>query len=318
MKILVVGAGSIGLLLSSRLALSGQCTVEVVTGREEQAASLKRDGAMFIEGTEQVHVAVDAYTWDELAEHGTGRWDWVILAVKQRQLDRVMRDRLQHLACGGAKLLCFQNGIGHGEFLAESIEPESIYLAVTTEAARKRSDTEVEHTGRGTTTVGPFAEADGRHCLNIEKSLIILLNQAGFVTYSSNVIHSMVWNKVLINSAINPLTAILRIRNGELLESPHCLSLMRSLIDEGSEIVRAAGYSVADDLWERLLEVCRSTASNASSMLQDVTQGKATEVDWINGQIVRQAERLGLRAPAQQSVWSLVKCIGGEKETDYS
>jgi 2-dehydropantoate 2-reductase len=132
--------------------------------------------------------------------------------------------------------------------------------------------------------------------------LIQALGKAGFDARVSNNIKETVWKKLLINAVINPLTAILRIRNGELLESRERIDWMRELFQEGLAVARAEGVNLSPGLWEELLSVCRRTANNHSSMLQDIMNGRRTEMEWINGSLLKAGARHGLELPAHAAV----------------
>jgi len=114
---------------------------------------------------------------------------------------------------------------------------------------------------------------------------------------------------LLVNSVINPLTAVLGVPNGRLIESEHLLRLMRRLADEAVALARTVGVSVRDDFWDQLTAVCRNTATNDSSMLQDVRQGRETEIEWINGAMLRIAGTCGVSMPTHRTVYDMVKAL---------
>lgn len=256
----------------------------------------------------------DALDKTQAAEADAVEADWLFLMVKQKDISVSLMEGMKRITGTKTKLLCFQNGIGHAERLAEYFEPDQIYVSVTTEAARKTSPRIVEHTGKGITWIGkdriPINETESA------ETLINLLNNAGFKAALSNNTNSIVWNKLLVNAVINPLTAILRVKNGELLSSPHYLSIMKQLLDEGRSVAETQGIELDGQLWERLLEVCLLTAENSSSMLQDLVNGRETEVDWINGSIIRLAHDNGINVPTHETVYHLVK--GQEKSVSES
>jgi 2-dehydropantoate 2-reductase len=194
------------------------------------------------------------------------------------------------------------------ERIAAAVPESAIYAAVTTEGARREAPFAVDHTGSGTTEIGlaempklmPEAAADN------QKKLVGTLILAGFDAVMSKQIHNSVWNKLLINAAINPLTAILRKPNGDLLQSERARQLMQALAAEGLAVAIAAGITPAADLEHRIAEVCLSTARNRSSMLQDLEAGRITENEWISGAIVRLAERHGVPVPVTETIYRIV------------
>jgi len=120
----------------------------------------------------------------------------------------------------------------------------------------------------------------------------------------------------LINSVINPLTAIHRIPNGQLLRSPFLLTRMERLFSEGRALARSLGIEVEDDAWHKLIEVCAATAENHSSMLQDVLSGRRTEIDWINGSMLAMAAGAGIAMPCHREVYEQVKGLENDRTQD--
>ncbi|PYI54598.1 ketopantoate reductase family protein [Paenibacillus flagellatus] len=317
MNIVCVGAGSIGMLAAAKLAAAG-ADVALVARTERQAALLNGEGLALRQGDTETVCRVPAYSFERLAEDRLPERlegaDWIMLTVKQQHLSEPLLALLGAMAAGngGGRLLCFQNGIGHAERLSRFVHPSRLFLAVTTEGAKKLSGREVAHTGAGSTWIGPAFGNDepgtaSPEIDNAQKKAVKTLNEAGFRTFPSNQMMEIVWNKLLINAVVNPLTALLRVRNGELLATERRIGLMRRLLDEGTAVAKACGIPVRDDVWEQIVDVCAKTADNASSMLQDVSSGRPTEIDWINGAIVERARRFGIPVPVHETVCDLVK-----------
>ncbi|MEI7026736.1 2-dehydropantoate 2-reductase [Paenibacillus sp. y28] len=325
----IIGAGALGRLLAARL--QPFCAqLLLVTRTKEQADAISGGGGIqLVDGTE--HILADART---AALEGPGEAvrllqemepEWIVLAVKQQHINGALAESVQRAMGVSTRLLLLQNGIGHVErLLAAGIDPDRMYAAVTTEGAKAEDTRRVIHTGRGLTRIGPAVskESGGSELhsgplyretvIREAQGLIGLLSSAGFTIQWTNPIAPYVWSKLVMNALINPLTAILRIRNGELLESPHALDLMRRLFNEALRIAGAEGVPLSPGLWEEVLQVCVRTAANSSSMLQDVLAGRPTELDWITGALLRAAEKYGMDAPSHRAVYLLMKAIEGE------
>ncbi|WP_438446289.1 ketopantoate reductase family protein [Gorillibacterium sp. sgz5001074] len=308
MRIDCIGGGSIGLLLASKLAAAG-ATIRVVTRSEEQASRIAGSGLTIREGGRHNHTEADSVS---IASYSGGpgagipRPDWILLAVKQKDItDELIRSL--SMWCGpGTSICCFQNGIGHVDKLRAAAVAAPVYAAVTTEGARRTELHAVDHTGSGKTWIGePGGKVREPEQL---RSLLSILVRAGFEAELSNSIDREIWNKLIINTVINPVTALLGVPNGRLLDSTDALALMRSLFQEASGVAEVLGIGIADDLWERLLAVCRATERNRSSMLQDMEAGRRTELEWLNGSLLRVAGRLGLDLPVHGAVYRLVRC----------
>jgi len=305
MRIDVVGAGSLGLLLAGSLAGVPAARVRVVARTSEQAADLARDGVAVagLDGRERVAPVDGACFCD--ADGTAGEADWTLLATKQTHWDDALVRFAVRAAAAGSRLLLFQNGVGHREKLAAAgADPERLHLAVTTEGAAKTSARSVAHTGAGRTVVG------GGDLEPLEK-IAALLREAGFVTDVARDIERHVWRKLLVNSIINPLTAVLRVENGALPSSPHYLELMRSLHDEALAALPDLGLEDPEEAWRQVLTVCEKTAANRSSMLQDVLAGRRTEIDYITGAVLQRAKASGVRAPTHAALYRMVKGIEG-------
>jgi 2-dehydropantoate 2-reductase len=137
-----------------------------------------------------------------------------------------------------------------------------------------------------------------------------MLRQAGFVVNVSENVQSLVWGKMIVNSAINPLTAILRVKNGQLLILPPARVLMGDLARETAMVAKTLGVELPFPSPERAAEkVAERTAENQSSMLQDVLRGAPTEIDAINGAVIRLAVENNFQVPVNKTIWSLVKAI---------
>ena len=142
-----------------------------------------------------------------------------------------------------------------------------------------------------------------------------MLNESGIAAEEVTDIVSRRWNRVLIHAAINPVSALLRCRNSQLLDSMHSLSLMKRLIDEGRDIAEARGINFGDvDHYEMLFAACRDRADHLSPMLQDIINGRKTEIDALNGILCRYGRQAGVSADSHVTVYELIK--GLEKEAD--
>lgn len=312
MYIQIVGAGSLGLLFAGKLAAMGGVRCAIVARSREQRDAIERMG-ITVQGGAPAELA--AYTPEDAAAQAD-KPDWLLLAVKQGDIDAAFAASVGGMIGPFTRVLCLQNGFGHLERLSGSVPPARLYAATTTEGARRVSATEVRHTGSGATLFGraapdapAAAEAEQAEAEAAEKMLVAALLSAGFDAAVSNPIHVILWNKLLVSAVINPLTAILGVTNGQLPQLPQAEELMRTLHAEASAVMRACGYEPAPDAWERLLDVSRRTAGNRSSMLRDMEEGRATEIDWIVGSLLRDAEERGVAVPALRTIYRLVKAL---------
>ncbi|MGC5773776.1 ketopantoate reductase family protein [Paenibacillus pabuli] len=311
----VVGAGSLGLLYGGKLLAAGY-EVRFWTRTAEQAAKLNREGFKVIEGERIQPIPPSLIQADEIKALSRKRGhfeqspgEWMLLMVKQTAIHDVIRE-LGTLNTKPLNIACFQNGIGHLEDLLLGMSHCNIWSVITTEGA-KREQGRVIRAGKGETWVGKSANGCPASPTPTDQDELIhltgLLQQAGFDCTVSNEIDKLIYRKLLINAVINPLTALWRIPNGELITKNERIVLMRQLYGEAMMIYETSGIVLDVDVWEQILSVCHSTASNTSSMLSDVLNGRQTEVQSINGQIVSMARRCGLRAPMHELLLHLIE-----------
>ncbi|MBP1156292.1 2-dehydropantoate 2-reductase [Paenibacillus sp. PvR098] len=326
-RITVIGAGALGMLFTVKLA-EAVPDMELVVRRPSQKQLLMSAGVSLTEAgswldrkekaarTSTVYPKVVLMNEERLIQDDSlaereNTTHWIVLAVKQSAFTKDLAEAVRRRMGPHSWVVCLQNGIGHVEAISSIIPEERIVLAVTTEGALRRSETEAAHTGRGVTWIGGAGSTDDEVAAAAQKKWVELLEVAGFQAFLSKNITSRVWHKLLINAVINPLTAILQVTNGELPGLPQAQQLMRALFDEGTALAAALRIELDPDLWEQLLEVCRRTSANRSSMLQDVLAGRPTEIDAINGGLLKKAESVGLFMPAHQAVYQLMKALEG-------
>jgi 2-dehydropantoate 2-reductase len=314
-KIAVLGGGSLGLLLAGKLTGSGSDTV-LWTRTRGQASLLNRNGLKLEEISGEIAIIpVNAIALEDISSNESRI---VLLAVKQTALTPEFLKELAIAVPIGSTLVLYQNGIGHLELLQQALPGRTLIVAVTTEGALRVDATSVRHTGVGKTRIGDAhvefeaskAERRESDSETFSEELMLterLLKQAGFSVFLSKMLEDAILRKLLVNAVINPLTALLRIRNGELTETAPRMELMKLLFRETFEILSHFGLSGETELWDQVLHVCSATSRNKSSMLQDVSSRNETEIEFINGAICRMAIRQGREAPWNEAVTALVK-----------
>ncbi|WP_126425983.1 ketopantoate reductase family protein [Brevibacillus marinus] len=295
MQIVVIGGGSVGLLLAGRLALAGQLVL-LVTRQPAQAAALAGEPLMLQTLAGEVAAAkVAAVPFSQRLPAA----DFYFLAVKQPALPQL----LPALAAipRSARVIALQNGLGHEELLAGVLAREQCLFAVNTEGARRHSPTFVEHTGRGMLHIG-YLDGPGKPDAALSQ-LLERLRAAGIDCRFAEAMRPLLWRKLLANALINPLTALYEVPNGALVRHAFLLDLLRLLFREAAAVAQAAGMKITDVDWQDILTICRNTSRNLSSMLQDLLEGRQTEIAAINGYIIRTANRCGIAVPAHEALY---------------
>lgn len=295
-SILVVGTGALASLFAARLAGAGREVMMLGTWPEALDA-VRRDGVLLIEanGTERAY-PVRALS-DPAACTGV---EYALVLVKAWQTHRAARQLAVCLAPTGLALT-LQNGLGNAEILSSALGPERVALGVTTSGANTLAPGKVQAGGEGVTSVGSHPRLP---------PLVAALGAAGFEVETVPEADPLLWGKLVINAAINPLTALLRVPNGELLARAPARQLMAAAAREAAGVAAARGVSLPyPDPVAAVEDVARRTASNRSSMLQDVERGAPTEIEAISGAIARTGGELGVAIPVTETLWRLVHAL---------
>ncbi|OGX57298.1 MAG: hypothetical protein A2460_01650, partial [Omnitrophica WOR_2 bacterium RIFOXYC2_FULL_43_9] len=203
-------------------------------------------------------------------------------------------------------ILTLQNGLGNVEIISEVVGQERVLGGITNQGATALGPGWVKHAGKGETIIGRL---DGRIPVEL-RALRELCNKAGIETRISKDIKSFLWSKLIINVGINALSAITHLKNGRLIEFEPTRKILEDAVNEAIRVVKRKRIKlIYDDPLSKVVAVCVATSNNISSMLQDVLKQKRTEIDFINGVIIRQAQGLGLAVPVNTILTNLVKTI---------
>ncbi|MEH7247058.1 2-dehydropantoate 2-reductase [Neobacillus niacini] len=301
MKIGIIGAGSIGLLFASYL--SKAFSVTLYTKTSVQAEEINQKGILLLEGTNQSSIRVIAspiLNW-------TGNEELTIIAVKQYQLNSIIK-HLHKLDVNPQNLLFLQNGMSHLKLL-ENIRPTNIFVGSVEHGASKVNTHTVRHNGKGAINVGVFTG----DFLRI-KEFIDACETIDFPITLKNDYYNMLINKLIANAVINPLTAILQVRNGELISNTYYFAAVKTLFLEISFIL-----NLEDPLrnFKDLIRICKKTAVNRSSMLIDLEAGRRTEIDAILGFLLDEAVKQQKEVRVIESYYYLLKGKEHRKERVY-
>ena len=301
MKIAVVGAGAMGSLFGAMLTEAGN-EVWLYDVWPEHVQAINQDG-LRIEREGNTRAVEMRATADP---QQIGRAELVIIFVKSSQTN-LAAETAQTIIASNGSVMTLQNGMGNADTVAEFIEPERILAGTTSHGATLLGPGNIRHAGAGPTTIGPWSPTEGG--LQRANQIAEFFNRAGIKTESVADVHSVVWNKLLINVGINAITALTNIKNGQILDLQITQELSRIAVVEAVNVARAQNIKVHGDAVERVFKVAEATALNRSSMGQDVDCRRQTEIAAINGFIVREAKRLGLSTPVNFALTALVETL---------
>jgi len=300
MKIVIVGPGAIGLLLAAFLSKSKE-DIWLLDKNKERAEKLAQEG-ISVEGISGKWNAKIKATSDP-KEIGTA--ELVILATKSYDTKNAITHS-KPIISEKTAVLTLQNGIGNIEIISEAVGPDNVIGGTTNLGATLLNDTHIRHAGNGETIIGKI---DGSTPV-IMRGVRELFNKVKLETKISRDIKGILWSKLIINTGINALTALTRLHNGRLTEFEGTRKILRDAVTEAVKIAKRKRIKlIYDDPLAKVEAVCEATSGNISSMLQDVLRRKRTEIDFINGVVVRLGQELGIPVPVNTMLVNLVKTI---------
>ncbi len=293
-SVLIVGTGAMACLFASRLAAVGIPVTMLGTWREG-LETLRQHGVTVVEDGGQER-AYPVHVTDDPSECRGAQLALVL--VKSWQTERAARQLAQCLVAEGVALT-LQNGMGNREKLAEALGARRVALGVTTLGATLVGPGRVRPAGEGVIALSIHSRLE---------PLKALFRRADFSLEDAPDPDALLWGKLVINAAINPLTALLGVPNGALLERPSARALMATVAREAAAVAQALGIRLPyTDPVAAAENTARRTASNRSSMLQDLLRGSPTEIDAICGAVVRSGEQADVPTPVNRTLWQLVK-----------
>lgn len=327
----VVGAGSIGLMIAAKVALSGTA-VHIWTRTAEAAAQLSHNGIRFTDNngcTSVVNVSASSLDSNIPEQIVASSNRYILLCVKQTALTETLFQQLERIIGGKqhrgvVAIIALQNGMGHLQLLANELPQTAIWAAMLTHGAKRSSTTAVTHTGVGEVWISSTAEPQAKRSASLDRrehltldgdkmqeKLLHMMNKAGLMVKLSNEMYNHLYEKLLLNAVINPLTALYDIPNGALPVAPTRQLLMKQLCEETYAILQLVGLPAVgvEFYWRKVLMICENTASNISSMLADVRAGRETEIMAINGFVVTIARQHRLSAPLNTAMVELVQVL---------
>ena len=300
MRIAIVGCGAMGCLFGGYLAAGGH-EVTMVDRRPDRCEWILKNG-LKIDGVAGERSAHPRCVLDATQ---AGESEIVLVMVKAYDTRPALK---QHRALfgGGAFALTLQNGMGNLAELERVVGPDRVLGGITTVGAFTIEPGVIRHAGSGDTLIGA---PHGREP-EILAELVEALTQAGIPTSIDPNVERLIWEKLIVNAAINPITALSRQTNGVLLEREEAGELAGEIVDECLLVARGCGHDLdRDRVLERVFQVARNTAKNRSSMLMDVLNGRRTEIGWISGAIVRMGREQGVDTHVNRTICRLIQML---------
>lgn len=301
MNITIVGPGAMGCLFAALLTRADSDNEIWILDKDRARAKKIRTRGIIVEGVENFRSRVNI-TADPNSVRDT---ELVIICTKSYDTEAALASVKPFLK-DDTNILSLQNGIGNMELIADLVGEDRTICGMITHGATLIEDGRVRQVGKPEAVIGkPIGKIskDLRHLSGV-------FNRAGIQTKISRDINGVIWSKLVINSGINALALICRLSNGGLLKYEGTKELMRQAVIETAKVACKKKIKlIFDDPLHKAEAVCRNTSSNTCSMLQDIIHKKKTEIDFINGAVVRHAKSSGVKAPVNEMLTQLVGAI---------
>lgn len=307
MRITFFGAGAMGGALGATMIEAG-ADVQHVDIWTEHVAKIKAEG-LLIDLPEGSSRRVELDIHEDYRE--TRECDLAIIFTKGYDTLAAARAAREVLAPAGL-VLTLQNGLGNADVAARAVPRERVLTGTTTWGGTVRGPGHILHAGTGPTTIGPWGGA----AMDRVEAVARALNAGGIETVTSEDVSGLVWRKLMANVGINPIVALTGMTNGQLLDLEITKKLSRMAVEEGMAVARAQGITMADDAVEHAFWVAETTFQTRASMGQDVDARRRTEVETINGAIVRLGAELGIETPVNFALTALIKTLEGHYPED--
>jgi len=287
--IMVMGAGAIGCLFGGLIARSGYRVILV--GREWQVKKIL-DNGLHIYNSDDFYVYPEAYT-------SPVESDLILMTVKAYDTEKSAQSLLIRK---NSVVLSIQNGINNEEIIARILGYDHVVGGTTSHGALLINPGEVRHTGYGKTIIG---EMDGSVTDRV-KEIKKILDDSKIETIITSDIKKELWNKLVINVGINAIGAITGLENGYIYKINNLSNISKKSVKEAINVAKKSGINVDVDEKDVLM-VAKQTEENRSSMLQDMDRGRKTEIDEINGEIVKLGGKYSLNCDVNETLYNLIK-----------
>ncbi len=301
-RIAVFGAGAVGCFYGARLAQAGAQVTLIA--RPAHVEAIARDGLAFESGGKTVQVRIDASaTPDPLRDA-----DLILLCVKTLDTEVAARE-IASLARPDAIVVSMQNGVDNVERIAAASGIDAL-AAVVYVAASMPAAGHLRHAGRGDLILGEYGPAPAGvvRLANRARLVADLFEHAGVACPVSDDVRGALWGKLVVNCAYNPLSALGEVRYGVMVGDEATRGLMRAVVAECHAVASADGVRLAplEALYRDVIAVGHAMAPATSSTQQDLARGKLTEIDSLNGYVVRRGQALGMATPVNDTLQALV------------
>lgn len=307
MKITVYGVGAVGGVFAARLALVGH-DISLIAREPFVKTVIAQGGLQFVSEDNQSFQITDLAAYTHLNEMIPLK----LVLVTTKAYDNLGASReISHFASPETRVLLIQNGVGNSQEFAQHFPSSRVYRAITTIGAQVHEPGFILEKATGSLALGKeTSPLDSEEDVPFLELLRELFTTAQISTKIAPDIQAVIWRKTLINAALNPVCAILGVKNGCLLDGASLEHFFEAVLLEGLKVLESSGIVFScQEVIVSAKSVVQKTAENQCSMLQDLMKGKKTEIDYLNFQFVKLANQMGVEAPLNEQLYSLMKQI---------
>ena len=293
LKVAVMGAGAVGCYFGGMLARAGHDVTLIA--RPQHVEAIRRDGLHMDTKTFDEHVKLHAVT----EASGVQGADLVLFCVKSMDTEAAGR-QIEPFLRPDTLVLCLQNGVDNADRLRAVLPGHEVCAVVVYVATEMAGPGHLKHHGRGELVIAPARAAE-----RAAQALVA----AGVPTEISGNVRGALWLKLILNCGFNALSAIAQKPYGPAVQGEGIWEVVRDVIDECLAVAGAEGVQVPVDPHAAARKLIESIPTQYSSTAQDLARGKPTEIDFLNGYVVRRGEALGVPTPANRVLWALTKLL---------
>jgi 2-dehydropantoate 2-reductase len=297
MRILIVGCGAVGSLFAAHLAKAGEAEIWAYDVWKEHTDAIRANGLKLsgaAEFTAKLHATSDP--------RQLPRCDYGIVATKAIHTKQAIAQTAH--AFNDSSVVCsVQNGVGNEEILAEHVK--YVIRGTTFPAGHPIAPGHIGYDIRGDTWIGPF-EPTKTPMARVEE-LAGLMTRSGMNTIALKDARGAQWTKLIFNASTNPVGALTLLHHGACTRFSPTGALFNDLIAEGEAVAKALGIELHGDPRQLVQKGANAPGKHRASMLQDVLAKRQTEVDFMNGAIVKWGEQAHVATPLNRALWQLIK-----------
>ena len=292
-KIAVMGAGAVGCYYGGMLARAGHDVTLI--GRPNHVDAIQRDGLLLDTQSFKEQVRLQASTEPSAVAGAT----LVLFCVKSTDTESAAAAIRPHLL-PGVLVLSLQNGVDNAVRLQAALPDQEVAASVVYVATEMPGPGHVKHNGRGELVIAASPNST---------EAAALLAAAGVPTDISANVEGALWAKLILNCAYNALSAITQQPYGQLVQGEGVQDVIRDLVNECLAVAQADGITVPGDVWQAVERIAQTMPQQLSSTAQDLARGKRSEIDHLNGYVLRRGEVLGIATPVNRVMHTLVKLL---------